>query len=302
MAEIFITLVEYTLQSSWSSVKYRLCNWITHLLNKKLIVNNTATIRDIEVIHQSPHYIIVNKHYDVLINSNCFDDKVTVQAQVRRLFPKLANPRLGHEFLFIHRLDFATSGLLCIPVHKAAAGAATKCFAQRKVDKYYLAIVRGLVSKEMVDIYLPIGEDMRPEWRGLRMTTSLKPYAGKCRTAHTRLLILQKGLYNNYPATKVLLKPISGRRHQLRVHLSESGHTIVGDFTYSNRKDISPFRMYLHAFRLVIPSEFEYLDFRTKDPFTSSESRNKWRPIVTLNEINEKTFEKLKHGRKKQSK
>lgn len=84
--------------------------------------------------------------------------QVTVQTQLRRRFPDLVNPKLGHEFMFAHRLDFATSGLMCISVHKKAAGAVTKCFVHKRVDKYYLALVRGHVSKEMLDIYLPIGE------------------------------------------------------------------------------------------------------------------------------------------------
>ena len=104
--------------------------------------------------------------------------------------------------------------------------------------------------------------------------------------------------FTDYPATKLLLKPITGRRHQLRVHLSESGHTIVGDFTYSNRRDLLPFRMFLHAYRLIIPTEYEHIDIRTEDPFVDSDPRNKWTVVETLNTLTEETFTKLKLGRK----
>ena len=95
-----------------------------------------------------------------------------------------------------------------------------------------------------------------------------------------------------------MLKPITGRRHQLRLHLSESGHTIVGDFTYSKRRDLLPYRMFLHALRLSFPSVVEHVDVRTEDPFTENDYRNKWTPIETLNELNEESFIKLKMGKK----
>lgn len=79
--------------------------------------------------------------------------------------------------------------------------------------------------------------------------------------------------------------------------MSESGHTIVGDFTYSNRCDIFPYRMFLHAYRLVIPSKYEYIDVRTDDPFSENDPRNKWVPLETLNELIDESFDKLKNGR-----
>jgi len=284
---------------AWQKFKQKLTKNIVHYA--RLLKSQgqlPATIHDIEIAHKSPHYIIVNKHYDVLINSNSDKDTVTVQTQLRRLYPDLVNPRLGHEFLFSHRLDFSTSGLLCISVHKKAAAAVTKCFVKKQVDKYYLAILRGHLSKDILNVHLPIGEDIREEWFKIKMTTSQSPYAGKCRNAHTRILVLQKGLYNNYPSTKVLMKPITGRRHQLRVHCSESGHGIVGDYTYSNRRDLLPYRMFLHAYRMIIPSEFEHIDICTKDPFSENDPRNLWKPVETINELNEEAFKTLKLGYK----
>ncbi|ROT74030.1 RNA pseudouridylate synthase domain-containing protein 1 [Penaeus vannamei] len=291
-------ILEGMVHLAWFRIKEKIAKKVCQIIRQKIGVNVPPSIHDLEVVHHSPHYIIINKRYDILINSNSAADEVTVQTQLRRRFPDLVNPKLGHEFMFAHRLDFATSGLMCISVHKKAAGAVTKCFVHKRVDKYYLALVRGHVSKEMLDIYLPIGDDLRPEWRDVKMATPLSRHVGRCKPAHTRLLVLQKGLYDDYPATKLLLKPITGRRHQLRVHLSESGHTIVGDFTYSNRRDLSPYRMFLHAVRLAFPSEYEQVDVRTKDPFTEDDRRNKWIPVETLNELTDDAYLKLKMGKK----
>lgn len=69
------------------------------------------------------------------------------------------------------------------------------------------------------------------------------------RHARTIFLVLEEGIYENYPATKILVRPITGRRHQIRLHLNYLGHTIVGDFTYSERRDLEPTRMLLHSHR-----------------------------------------------------
>ena len=62
----------------------------------------------------------------------------------------------------------------------------------------------------------------------------------------------------------------SGRTHQLRVHCAHLDHTIVGDYTYSDRSDVTPHRMMLHAYRLVLPMTREQIDVTATDPFVSS--------------------------------
>lgn len=172
-----------------------------------------------------------------------------MQLQLRELFPDLVNPNLQHDFYFVHRLDYATSGIICIALHKKACSAATVAFSERKTKKYYLALLRGHVACEIMDIYKPIGEDSEQKSGNHRMCTASDPHCISPRSAHTRMLVLQLGFYDQYPATKVLLRPVTGRRHQLRVHCADIGHTIVGDYTYSNRQDVLPHRMFLHAFR-----------------------------------------------------
>lgn len=94
------------------------------------------------------------------------------------------------------------------------------------------------------------------------------------------------------------MKPLTGRRHQLRLHMNVLGHTIVGDYTYSNRRDTAPYRMFLHAYRFVLPGETEHLDFRTNDPFVEHESRNNWTPIEVVNKLNNNTMHRLKNTKR----
>ncbi len=74
----------------------------------------------------------------------------------------------------------------------------------------------------------------------------------------------------------------AGRTHQLRVHCAKLGHLIVGDYTYSNRQDIHPYRMMLLAHRLVIPMKHEHIDITVPDPFTTHTDA-KWVPHTVFN-------------------
>lgn len=83
--------------------------------------------------------------------------QVTVQTLLKKKFPSLANEKLYHEFYFPHRLDYATSGVMCVPLNKEECKIISKGFSDRRVQKYYIALVRGLLSKEIVDINISIG-------------------------------------------------------------------------------------------------------------------------------------------------
>lgn len=80
-----------------------------------------------------------------------------MQTLLKQQFPSLANNKLFHEFYFPHRLDYATSGVMCIPTNKESCRAVSNAFHNRKSKKYYVAIVRGLFSKEIVDLDMAIG-------------------------------------------------------------------------------------------------------------------------------------------------
>jgi 23S rRNA-/tRNA-specific pseudouridylate synthase len=254
-----------------------------------VLINREKKNKDeiLEILHQSANFIVINKKPDILINSND-KSKKTVQSILKKQFPELAEDRLVHDFYFTHRLDFATSGILCIPTNKKACSEIQEVFEQQKSSKYYLALVRGWLENEFEKIDIPIGEDIRFSCTSKKMCSPENENEKFCknpRRSVTKLLVLEKGYYNNKPVTKLLLKPITGRRHQLRVHLSELGFCIVGDYTYSQRSDISPPRMFLHAFRLVLPNSIENLDILTTDPFTEKRLKYKWKKCIVYNEL-----------------
>lgn len=143
------------------------------------------------------------------------------------------------DALIVHRLDQATSGLLLFARGAQAQRELSADFAERRVEKRYVAIVAGRLDGEGL-IDLPVGADWPNRPRQQVDLASGKP-------AQTRWRVLTvEGLH-----TRVLLQPLTGRTHQLRVHLAHIGHAILGDTLYA-APDIAAAapRLLLHASEL----------------------------------------------------
>lgn len=244
-----------------------------------------ASLDRLKVLHHSDDFIVVDKHWDIRIDSKMWYEKVTVQAQLRKHFPELADPNTYYGFRFCHQLDFSTSGALCVALNKAAAGKAYRCFKDRNVTKVYIALLRGCVEAESQTIIFSIGKNST-EGKTHMMCIEGTEGCENPKPCQTELTVLEYGLYDGKPATKVLLKPLTGRTHQLRVHCSAIGHPIVGDFTYSFGSDDAPYRMMLHAYLLRIPLHPQPLLVSTTDPFVTAVDP-KWQPGRFLRNLEE---------------
>lgn len=242
-----------------------------------------ASLEGLKVLYQSEDYIVVDKHWDIRIDSKMWYEKVTVQAQLRKHFPELADPNTYYGFRFCHQLDFSTSGALCVALNKAAAGRAYCCFKDRTVTKVYIALLRGWVELENQTLDFSIGKNSS-EGKTHMMCIEGTEGCENPKPCQTELTVLEYGRYDGEPATKVLLKPLTGRTHQLRVHCSAIGHPIVGDFTYSFGSDEAPYRMMLDAHLLRIPLDPQPLLVSTTDPFTTSMDP-KWHPERSLRSL-----------------
>lgn len=251
----------------------------TEIMNaapKKLSTNKMG----VEKLYESENYLVVNKPYDMYINSDNENEKNTVTYHIASPDSHLSTS--ANPIHFVQRLDYSTSGVLCIARNKTAAARAGKLFEHRHTRKYYLAVLRGHVDFELGDIEFDVGVDPSTAdscHRMSAMTSSASLQScTQSRSAHTRTLVLETGFYETDPVTVVLLKPITGRRHQLRVHCAAVGHTVLGDYTYSRAMDIAPHRMFLHATRLVLPVPQEPLDIQTPEPFFSDPKfSSKWK-------------------------
>lgn len=230
---------------------------------------NVNVDKEIRVLHRSAHFLVVDKPADLVINTQkTHEHPVTVETLLRRQCPELVDPAVEHGFRFCHRLDFATSGVLCLALTRAAARAAQAAFGPplRTARKCYAALLEGHVAVPAgwcgIEIDLAVGDDRR-EGHQHKMCTANVEYCVNARDALTRLLVLGWGLFHGRAATQVVLKPVTGRRHQLRLHCAALGHPVVGDTTYGDARAAEHSRMYLHAWRLQLPTQLAVIDVST---------------------------------------
>lgn len=188
------------------------------------------------LIHLDDALLAVDKPADLLAvpgrgpaNADC------VASRVQAHYP---------EALIVHRLDMATSGLLLMARGAAMQRALSIAFAERRVDKQYIAEVHGLLADEAGEIDLPLIAD----WPN-RPRQKVDHAIGK--PSLTRWQVLARDVRGN--RTRVALQPVTGRSHQLRVHLIAIGHPIVGDSLYAPDPvaGAAP-RLLLHASRLSL--------------------------------------------------
>jgi tRNA pseudouridine32 synthase / 23S rRNA pseudouridine746 synthase len=149
------------------------------------------------------------------------------------------------DALLVHRLDMATSGLMLFARGLQAQRALGRAFEQRRVYKRYEAVVAGHVQGRCGQIDLPLICDWprRPLQR-------VDPLQGKAALTRWRVL----GYHEQHNTTRLELEPVTGRSHQLRVHLLAIGHAIVGDALYApaTAHALAP-RLLLHASAITLP-------------------------------------------------
>lgn len=173
----------------------------------------------IELLYADDSLLVLDKPSGLLsVPGRGADKQDCLAARVQARYP---------DALVVHRLDMATSGLMVMARGAAAQRALSMAFAAREVTKRYVAVVAGRLDAPpdgwgVID--LPIGVD----WpnRPLRIVDH---QAGKPSLTRWRVL----GYDASGSSTRVELEPVTGRSHQLRVHLRALGHPILGDALYA---------------------------------------------------------------------
>jgi tRNA pseudouridine32 synthase/23S rRNA pseudouridine746 synthase len=162
------------------------------------------------------------------------------------------------DALVVHRLDQATSGVMVFGRGAAAQRALSMAFAGRQVHKRYEAVVLGIVADDAGTIDLPLSTD----WPN-RPRQQVDPVHGK--PSQTRWQVLSRDAAAR--TTRLRLEPLTGRSHQLRVHLAALGHPIVGDTLYAPPHDAPRLLLHACALRLPHPRDGRTLDFTSALPF-----------------------------------
>ncbi len=160
------------------------------------------------------------------------------------LITRLQNHPKSPTATVVHRLDMATSGIMVVALTKAAHRDISKQFELRQTEKHYIAVVDGLVKEDQGSIDKP----MIADWPN-RPKQKICYETGK--KAITEWQVLSRDLKKQ--TTRLKLKPITGRSHQLRLHCFELGHPILGCHLYSaNGSEQKANRLLLHAEQLSL--------------------------------------------------
>ena len=169
--------------------------------------------------------------------------------------------RVFGDALVVHRLDQATSGLMLFARGLPMQRALSLLFEKRRVHKRYEAVVAGIpdAAEGQVDMPLRLDWPHRP-----RQVTDV--FAGKPALTRWRALGPVQG--HGGPAARMVLTPVTGRAHQLRVHMAFIGHPILGDDLYAPEPQRAP-RLLLHAAELGFehPQTGQRLAFSSPVPF-----------------------------------
>ncbi len=212
-----------------------------------------------EILYEDEDLAVINKPPGIVVHPAAGHTRGTL---VHGLLAKLKGlSGIGGELRpgIVHRLDKDTSGLLVIAKNDLTHQALTKQFKAREVKKVYLALVHGVPRKKEGRIDLPIG----------RHPVHRKKMSTKARVSR-EAVTLWRVIKTFKKAALIEAQPLTGRTHQIRVHLAAIGHPIVGDPLYGGQRPQGPKapRQMLHAFKLSLthPRSGKRLEFQAELP------------------------------------
>ena len=199
----------------------------------------------LQVLYMDDHLVAVNKPAGLLVHRSFIDQHNAENAM------QIVRDQLGQWVYTFHRLDKSTSGVLLFALDKETAQLMTQAFADKKVLKKYLAVVRGF-TKEEERIDYPIKERKK---MADRRADKDKP-AQEAITEYRRLAIAELpypvGRYDTARYSFIQALPETGRTHQIRRHMKHIFHPIVNDVTYGDGKQNEFFRRHFDCSRLLL--------------------------------------------------
>ncbi len=185
----------------------------------------------LDLIHADEHLLVVNKPAGLLsVPGRGPGKQDCLISRVQSDYPSA---------LTVHRLDMCTSGLMVLALGKVMERELSILFQQRQIYKRYIAIVTGKPEQDKGEIDLPLITDWPNRPRQMVSYEHGKP-------SQTRYKLLDYDAQRN--ASRIELEPLTGRTHQLRVHMMSVGHAILGDEFYASPEAFAQAdRLLLHA-------------------------------------------------------
>ncbi len=207
----------------------------------------------LSIVWKSEDLLVISKPAGLPTHPNDYSDSETLANALLARFPEVAD--VGDDRLrpgIVHRLDTDTSGLLLVALTQEAFRAMRKLFDERKVRKRYHALVLGDVAAEG-EIQTPVAHHAT---NPRKMVAVLEGARVRSRVREARTLFRPLERFGEYTLLEV--RTLTGRMHQVRVHLSSIGHPLAGDRLYQSARErerdhLGLTRHFLHAVRLEFP-------------------------------------------------
>ena len=191
----------------------------------------------LDIIHKDSHILVINKMSGMVVHPGAGNRSHTLVNALLFHFPDIRGVGPEDRSGIVHRLDKETSGLMIVARNGDAYERLQQQFKRREVEKRYIGLVWGKMSEKKGEYTWAIGRHVK---HGERISTSTK----KPREALTQFSVQDE--FDQF--TLLELRPLTGRTHQIRVHLAAAGHPLVGDPRYGRRKTrMHVPRLFLHA-------------------------------------------------------
>jgi len=209
------------------------------------------------VLYSDDQIVVIDKPCGLVVHPGAGNREGTLAGALLYRFPEISGLGPAERPGIVHRLDKETSGVMVVARSPEAYASLQRQFKDRGVSKVYLGLAWGKMPAEG-RIDRPIGRHIKyGQWMSVR---TRKP-----RPAETFYKVREefKGM------SLLEIRPVTGRTHQIRVHLSAAGHPLAGDSRYGRRKEEPKFpRLFLHAHRLsfIHPGTEERVEFRSELP------------------------------------
>jgi tRNA pseudouridine32 synthase/23S rRNA pseudouridine746 synthase len=208
--------------------------------------------------------LVANKPAGLLsVPGRGLDKADSLTARIQKEFPDARS---------VHRLDMSTSGLLVFARGADMLQRLSFLFRERAVKKFYIAIVSGRVENTAGEVDLPLASDWPNRPRQKADLTIGKPSLTRYRLLENMKYPFHASIHHGEPglsASRIELEPVTGRTHQLRVHMAAIGHPVLGDELYGGNVVSSAKRLLLHARELsfVHPLSETLLTLTSESPF-----------------------------------
>jgi 23S rRNA pseudouridine1911/1915/1917 synthase len=210
------------------------------------------------IVYEDDDLLVVDKPAGMTVHPAAGVRRGTLAAALLAYRPELSGVGGPERPGIVHRLDRDTSGLLVVAKNEAARLALARQWKERQVEKGYVALVQGRLEPPEGVIDAPIGRDPRHRQR---MAVVEGGRAASTTYRLRRYLSAREPGHDGF--SLVDIRPLTGRTHQIRVHLAAIGHAVVGDRVYGRTSPVLK-RQFLHAHRLAFrhpvdgrPLEFE---------------------------------------------